>query len=81
MHVLQRLGNLRKYRPTVKKGNRVRLRCRICHQNTAYYCMQCSNLRNEEIYACCNPNNDSKKKCFEVHMNTVITKDDGVVVK
>ena len=68
MHVLQRLGKLPKYKRAIKKGNRVRLHCKICHQNTAYYCIKCSDLKIDSIYACCNPNNDRGGKSYALHL-------------
>ena len=71
-HTLAFLRDLRYYRHLKSdqfKERRARLRCRICHEQTSYYCVTCSKNRNDEmstrgIYPCCGQTKD----CFMQHI-------------
>jgi hypothetical protein len=53
--------------PREGRAHDVRLRCKICHQSTTYYCKECSVVNNRsydfaQLYAVCAPGDRRKRK-------------------
>ena len=79
-HTLKSLSNSRYY---VRRSNEAvaqnkstpipALLCRICHNRTSYFCLQCSdqtdNTKSRGIHAVCAPSRRHGRTCFEDHIS------------
>jgi hypothetical protein len=65
-HRILPLNVLEKYHQVLGTNKRARLRCKLCHEKTSFFCAKCTN--GDEIFALCSPLKVPLCNCFYEHV-------------
>ena len=68
-HRILPLNVLEKYHQVLGTNKRARLRCKLCHEKTSFFCAKCTN--GDEIFALCSPLKVPLCNCFYEHVTPV----------
>ena len=71
-HRILPLNVLEKYQQVLGTKKRARLRCKLCHEKTSFFCVKCTNGNYDDIFAICSPLKVPLCDCFYEHVTPVI---------
>jgi len=71
-HRILPLNVLEKYQQVLGTKKRARLRCKLCHEKTSFFCVKCTKGNYDDIFAICSPLKVPLCDCFYEHVTPVI---------